>query len=336
MGHFRDRLVVNDLFRDSRQWRPIHSGRAAAVHLDQSDRNLQFLVQLEAEVIGDFGEAAALPRFVAAERVAGREDRLGGADDPARGFVEIVAAGRLAGVVEQANLRLVGRFRRRVANRPPHIRLPRADPDFTEQHVGQRDRVLPLHDQLQRFARGLERRQLAAPFAAAVRHDRRRIPGQRHLHRLARRGRAPDDDRHLPLKHHVIGEERRQLDIGLQRAAHEADDRQAGGDKDDRWPFRLQGRHGRATQVDFSVISFNPEPTATACAASHRRRWLRVKRTGDGWLGQSAACPRGVTSRRWGALRFAPSTPASAAHPGLLISSLHAVPESPRPRPGRF
>ncbi|OPZ08915.1 MAG: hypothetical protein BWZ10_02608 [candidate division BRC1 bacterium ADurb.BinA364] len=174
---------------------------AADAGLNQADGGVAGLLQGLAEVIADSGKRAHGLRAAFAP-----------------GSLDIVL--RLVGArlrrLEQANVG-IGRLRdglagiERVGDRPDHVGLTAAQPDFAHQHIADDDFILAFDRHLERAAR-LERRQLGHPLAVDG-FGRGRDALDRNRHRFPFAGPAPDRRRHALLKDHVVGKQRVEPDI---------------------------------------------------------------------------------------------------------------------------
>ena len=111
---------------------------------------------------------------------------------------------------DQANLRILGRtdFQVGVLGRGHghcHVRLPRTDPDFADQHISELDAVLAFDRQLV-WAAGGQWLQLDHPFAVFVGHGSLDLLADCDRDFLAIAGPAPDSILLALLQYHMLGE----------------------------------------------------------------------------------------------------------------------------------
>ena len=185
---------------ERRARRPGFGWGAAPRAVDQADRHAEVEVQLAAEVVGNRREAsrglavAALPGGVDVVRRARRRD---------------------VGQAEQADGGIVRRFSRglavrRAVQRPLHVGLARAQPDFADQHV--LDEVLLSGADPQRIgtARGT-RRQPNHPTAVVVGAGLDPLVAELDQDQLVRLGLPPNRHRRVALQHHLVAKDRRRL-----------------------------------------------------------------------------------------------------------------------------
>ena len=190
---FRDEFFARRIGLNHFLGQPVAGRRAADRAEHEADGHFEFLVQADAE-----------GKKERAERTGGlRRGHLPG------------AAGTDVADLRQRFLREVGEdvvVLGVAADAAVHVRLAGADPDFADEHVLNRERVRALDRERERVT-GLERIELHAPFALVVGLRRFGLAGNGDGDFFARRGGAPDRRGDVALKHHVIGDDRRQLDV---------------------------------------------------------------------------------------------------------------------------
>jgi len=142
-------------------------------------------------------------------------DGLGRANPPLSLHFFLRRFGNPMGDLEEANLRVVrlsdfllGIHRQR--DWPFHVGLTRRHPNFSDQHIPHDDfAVTTSEDEIKRTTRRCWRQSyLPAPFLVCRR--RNFLPTKSHPHPFVGRCRAPKANGHIPLHHHVVGNQRGQ------------------------------------------------------------------------------------------------------------------------------
>ena len=136
----------------------------------------------------------------------------GGSENPVVGQVDVGFQFRLVGVPDA----------------PTHVRLPGAEPDLTDGHILDRDRVLALD---RKRVTGSESGGVEKQLPLSVGTGGRRgggAPRCRHGDILSRTGPAPDCVFHLLLQNHVITEKAWQADISRGGQAERKEEEECG------------------------------------------------------------------------------------------------------------
>ena len=207
----------------SRDLLALHPGLRSAAPpgiIDQADRHTERLLQLAAEVIA---------------RSRKRPDGLWRADLPRAIEISLWFLRALDRHVDQPDRGECGRRPLQIGipalvNAPLHVRLPGADPHLADQHIVERNGVLPLDSQRVRAAVGHHRieEHLPLPVRSSLRGVGLRA--ERHGDSLSRLSLAPDPVADPLLQHHVIAEHVVERDIGPDwhwQARQQSDEKQA-------------------------------------------------------------------------------------------------------------
>ena len=190
---------------------------AAPRRINQTNRNIQILMQLARKEIGRRAETVR---------------HLRGADDPAaakrirRVFLQLVQR-HTSRLIRIADFRIVGRRHflfailrgpaaaERLADRHFHVRLACAQPHVADDDIDQLDGIVPfLREEGERLLSGFLRSEHGAPFALRVRLDRHRFVSKRRRDILFRGSRPEKRDRRALLQHHVRREHGIESHIG--------------------------------------------------------------------------------------------------------------------------
>ncbi len=194
---------------------------------DEADRHAEFLLELSPEEVGDRGEIArALRRaslpfaFDLALRVL--VHRPLGLELPE---LRVLCLGDfLLPVGRSCEVTFLG-----FGDREVHVRLARAEPHFTDQHVFKLAGRSGIHLQHMRSA-GRQGGEIETELAVGSGGAGDAFAGDAGRYRCSGRGGAPDGIRRVALEHHVAGENPRQPKVGREQVFAEIGLPQRGGE----------------------------------------------------------------------------------------------------------
>ena len=217
---------------------PRLGGAAAPSIVDEADRHAERLVQLPPEEIADGRELA--DRFRRAGLPRALEVPLRFLNTNLRHRDEADVRKLRGGFLEVGIVRLV--------HAPLHVRLAGADPDLADEHVIERDRVLPLHRERVRAAVLHDWVEQHVPCAVWTRRRGLRLPTERHGDGLAGIGLAPDFVVDALLDDHVVAEHVVERHVGLHGGGGERQDDAGDRGRPGRHGGMQAARHRRALQ----------------------------------------------------------------------------------------
>jgi len=116
------------------------------------------------------------------------------------------------------------------------------DPDFADDDVVQRDRVVAFDYHRSRFGAGFERIELGGPLAIGAGFSGVLLLGESDSDLLAWLGPAPDGCFHIALNNHVVADDGGEFDVGVGEGGHAERD---GEHEQGGWnPFHLRSSWG--------------------------------------------------------------------------------------------